>query len=1488
MKIYFSHTGINSFPPEIDVSNQSNYAALIDKVNQIDGFAGLKNYVIKDNKVSSGVRIFVNILANKEMIGNHISYRFYETENTIEVKDSDLLSTINPDVENVLIAIFNAESILKMINNSLTEQEKPFEYFNNLGKVKQKYYKATISEVNFDYDVKKEPIYGFKNGETSLESLKFNSLSNPIIKYNEDSFKKDRSRILPEDLVEAIREIWELPEGSGTLRLFQEDSLFFIMAKLMRIDYPKEKHLLLSMPTGGGKTEAFMIPILSYIYYKKLIGQSKKGIKSIVIYPTNALANDQVMRFVELIYKINQRLIDRDVPISKHISIGILSGDTPNRSKDLVSESLIRICPKCGKSDVWEIKEGKMICKNILANEKVCGTNISSFCRLTREEILDNPPDILITNPDMINFAMHSPRYIPIFNSELESIVFDEVHVYQGVFGCHVSHLLRRLEELNGKKPLYIGMSATIGNAKELASLLFDEELNNIRYIRNENNKYITDKVVKFREHVIITPYYMGERDTKTGGKRSKYMRAMTVAGTLAMFIGHLITDSHFRKSIIFTNYRADADKLASDLRERERLDINLYFDEIIKNIKNQKPLTQEEIDICLYMDRWVHEILEINNVINSKIEVGWNRGGLEKEERIRSIHSFSRNNLLSDANKYDSNPIDIMVATKTLEVGIDIGDVTTIINSSAPFTTNEYVQRVGRAGRKKDSLAITVINPESALDCYMKNNFNNYVYAKESDFEDAPIIVNNEIIIKKHVRARIVDFYTDKLLKINPNTDLQYITIGTIVDLIPIYKNGKKKVIGDGVSAIHVEEYSDCLYEEIFHKNIEGETVAERLISFLKKEERIIDTEPCDVTEDVLRETVHEVIREINIHLQSNSRDGKWEKSRFLVGIGNNAVMPDLTPSLRGAGATVSLYVNNNDTAVDVVPRQTAFSSMPISNEYSISTTISGVSSFKIRDDKGESDGDAEENIIEKVVQEPKAIEYFRSKLDNFPESNNAVKIAIGLKVMVPRKLLVGYFPSRFYCEHCKRGLLPEDDYVEKSDGVYCKNCGRKAIQLHKVYMCNDDTCGHLYDPPIPKMCINPDCPSMKKATDIYRKNNYSFKGKSKEIRDLFEFRLTNDLEWVCKKCGTRLNFSQYYKMKNDNSLHSVKRILNDYTNNDKTSPDYLPKIAKSFPETPADNEKSNKPVFKCRVCNHKNIRPVGVPSVRTISYNFIGNSIRNGYQQNLCDSILNNSSSIEFKKGYVIQLAQEYIRRFSTGIRDNKTYTLKTERIFDKKYWGNYYESHLAWFKFDEKIDKFLNDTKYTCDGNCSTCNKFESLELGRMIKPRRIIEEYNYDSTTCKTKKPDPRGKYCLKALNNDCTKRYCQMEDGKDLCEEFSLNEYLRFIIIHTLKHGILWALPKYAGVSISEIKGEVYPNDRNDGQDLVLIDSNEGGSGAVLLIRKHWDQIWQFANDTIKNTCTNDANIILPHSCSRYNADLCPFITNEFLDYIKDN
>jgi len=93
-----------------------------------------------------------------------------------------------------------------------------------------------------------------------------------------------------------------------------------------------------------------------------------------------------------------------------------------------------------------------------------------------RKKIRDNPPNVLITNPEMLHlsFLPFHDRWA-VFFSGLQFIVVDEVHTYRGVMGSHMSQVFRRLQRIchyYGAKPVYIFCSATVANPGELVNRL--------------------------------------------------------------------------------------------------------------------------------------------------------------------------------------------------------------------------------------------------------------------------------------------------------------------------------------------------------------------------------------------------------------------------------------------------------------------------------------------------------------------------------------------------------------------------------------------------------------------------------------------------------------------------------------------------------------------------------------------------------------------------------------------------------------------------------------------------------------------------------------------------------------------------------------------------------------------------------------------------------------------------------------------------------
>ena len=98
-----------------------------------------------------------------------------------------------------------------------------------------------------------------------------------------------------------------------------------------------------------------------------------------------------------------------------------------------------------------------------------------------RAKIRKAPPPILMTNPEMVHLGI-----LPFhetwsqFFKKLKFVIIDEVHSYRGVFGSHMSWLLRRFRRVAryyGSDPVFILLSATIGNPKEFGAALLGRDV---------------------------------------------------------------------------------------------------------------------------------------------------------------------------------------------------------------------------------------------------------------------------------------------------------------------------------------------------------------------------------------------------------------------------------------------------------------------------------------------------------------------------------------------------------------------------------------------------------------------------------------------------------------------------------------------------------------------------------------------------------------------------------------------------------------------------------------------------------------------------------------------------------------------------------------------------------------------------------------------------------------------------------------------------
>lgn len=279
--------------------------------------------------------------------------------------------------------------------------------------------------------------------------------------------------------------------------------------------------------TGSGKTECFLIPILGKLAieacHQPEIFRSHSAVRALVLYPMNALVNDQLGR-LRLLFgdsrvtgkfmkwagrparfarytgrtlypgvrdaKKDQR---RLTPIRKfYVELLEKASEPPGQVRN-DAEKLIAELKRRGKwpakpdLKTWYGDDGTRWQKNDGKFQR-CITLPEDPELLTRHEVLENPPDILVTNYSMLEYMLMRPLERPIFERTSEwlrldttskfLLIVDEAHLYRGAAGAEVALLLRRLRKRLGIPPNRMQVICTSASFNKMESArLFGAQL---------------------------------------------------------------------------------------------------------------------------------------------------------------------------------------------------------------------------------------------------------------------------------------------------------------------------------------------------------------------------------------------------------------------------------------------------------------------------------------------------------------------------------------------------------------------------------------------------------------------------------------------------------------------------------------------------------------------------------------------------------------------------------------------------------------------------------------------------------------------------------------------------------------------------------------------------------------------------------------------------------------------------------------------------
>lgn len=228
--------------------------------------------------------------------------------------------------------------------------------------------------------------------------------------------------------------------------------------------YVEGHNIIVSTGTGSGKTECYLYPVFDALMKEKEAGTLGPGVRALLLFPMNALANDQQKKLRKLLH---------DYP---DITFGRYTGETPHKVQSETPDEAERRLHN--QYELEHSTDADPLLRTALPNEY-----------MSREAMIAHPPHILLTNYAMLEYLLLQPDTAPFFDTEFaahwEFLVLDEAHTYKGAAGTEIAFLLRRLKErirvhMQGNFHC-IATSATLGSedAKEglaqFAQKLFGE-----------------------------------------------------------------------------------------------------------------------------------------------------------------------------------------------------------------------------------------------------------------------------------------------------------------------------------------------------------------------------------------------------------------------------------------------------------------------------------------------------------------------------------------------------------------------------------------------------------------------------------------------------------------------------------------------------------------------------------------------------------------------------------------------------------------------------------------------------------------------------------------------------------------------------------------------------------------------------------------------------------------------------------------------------
>jgi len=563
------------------------------------------------------------------------------------------------------------------------------------------------------------------------------------------------------------------------LAAFQGRSLEELFTQSITRESSDRAHVI-TASTGGGKTEAFLFPVLAYSLMANYPGVNIDGVDAVLSYPRTDLCDNQFERLVDYLFEIEDIIEnDDDIPFnSLPITIALQHGNGSDTHID---------CPidDCD----GQIHTEDMECEKDPAHSL-------SFARADKGA----SADIIVVTPDTLHRRLMDHRGYDQFwkhSNPPKFVVLDEVHVYTNQYGMHVANVMRRFQAAmsavsSEQSPSLVASSATISNAPDFTKRIFGAS----------DAKEITPRPEKGEVEEIGWEYLVfvkatDPREVQVPQGEAKYQPRQEwddedFEETNVTNLSSMIQVAFAMYHTILKQDPPDGPRknkilgFVDSIDSVKRLGDYIQDAESGRGVEGQELFTLRSPDAFLRdegedgtnpdcpkekfrghaddQERAVCEPLPPNKHISpcpvyEAGECWWTMtDDLDMEPMDVYLHKSGRTET-PDGNKAEDDEWDMMVTTSALEVGFDHPGIIGTFQYRAPMNIPGFVQRKGRGGRDPGDQPISVVvlgsRPEDAFYFHHQDLLSD----PDDRYLEIKLDEENQFVRTEHLVSAIFDY---------------------------------------------------------------------------------------------------------------------------------------------------------------------------------------------------------------------------------------------------------------------------------------------------------------------------------------------------------------------------------------------------------------------------------------------------------------------------------------------------------------------------------------------------------------------------------------------------------------------------------------------------------------------------------------------------------------------------------------------------------